>query len=207
MYIIDRNKDFYDHLPHIYGVDKKIVYDRRGSTRLDDKYLGEMVDWKRGWGEPEGFLILETGTLQFLIRVYDIKFLNVPYTIVKSIKVGIYHIYNENQHLFSTPMSLGCINPGYRWNWKRRGDTSRKWIVPDLSEVRERTIDRSIVSNPILAETSLTKVLDAYDVYKSLLNYISSLDNDIDVSIPMTDVQKAEVHGFDKKTSFRHPVK
>ena len=39
MLIIDRNKDFYDHFSHIYGVDNKVVFDRRGSTRINDERL------------------------------------------------------------------------------------------------------------------------------------------------------------------------
>jgi len=37
MRIIDNKKDYYDYLAGVYGIDDKVVYDRRGSVRLKDQ--------------------------------------------------------------------------------------------------------------------------------------------------------------------------
>ena len=34
MYIVDKHKDYYDYISHIYGVDKDTAFDRRGSYEL-----------------------------------------------------------------------------------------------------------------------------------------------------------------------------
>jgi hypothetical protein len=43
MKIIDRNKDYYDYLSHVYGVDGNIAFDRRGSVLLTDRYIREFA--------------------------------------------------------------------------------------------------------------------------------------------------------------------
>ena len=37
MKIIDKKKDYYDYLSGIYGIDDKVVYDRRGAVVLNSE--------------------------------------------------------------------------------------------------------------------------------------------------------------------------
>jgi len=85
---------------------------------------------------------------------------------------------------------------------------------PDIdSYIQQNSFEEAVVikdnevKNPILRETKLTSLLDPQEIWVNLDNYLSSLNNDKDVSIPMTEEEKAEVHGFDRKTSFRNPIK
>jgi arginine/lysine/ornithine decarboxylase len=60
----------------------------------------------------------------------------------------------------------------------------------------------NVFSNPVIKQTSLTSLLAPEEIWKELQNYISSLNNDEDVN-HMTNVEKIENYGFDKKISFR----
>lgn len=46
MLIIDKNNDFYDHISYIYGVDKKVVFDRRGSSLITDEDITKLGYWE-----------------------------------------------------------------------------------------------------------------------------------------------------------------
>ena len=50
-------------------------------------------------------------------------------------------------------------------------------------------------------------MLDPKETWIELQTYFSSLGNDKDIDLHLTDVEKAVNHGFDKKTSFRNPIK
>jgi hypothetical protein len=58
-----------------------------------------------------------------------------------------------------------------------------------------------------LKNTIITRIIDPFVIWKELSNYISSKNNDKDIDIKMTDEERAINHGFDKKYSFRHPIK
>ena len=47
MYILDKNTDYYDYFSHIYGEDKSITFDRRGSAIIKDEMLVDLLDVER----------------------------------------------------------------------------------------------------------------------------------------------------------------
>lgn len=206
MYIIDRNKDYYDYYSHIYGIDKKVIFDRRGSVKMTDDILIQKSVLYRNISRA--FLILEVGFIQYIIVVSNIKDSSIniygeytPYT-------GDFNIVKENKeykHFYKTPLSIRGALLDYKFDWNGY-KTVRKYNFDDRFE---NLVDRTYheENNPILAGTSITSLIDPDTIWKELQNYISSLDNDKDISIPSTDDERAEMHGFDRKTSFRHRKK
>jgi len=210
MYIVDRNTDFYDYLSKIYGIDKGIIFDRRGSERIDDEFLSSGIDsvnsvnyhyssWRST--SKEGWFVLEIGTIQYLIKIFDVE--NKKDESFKSCKMKVLRVFNNNINQYGFPISIKKIR--IPWIWGRKEEEFIK--NGKFKELVKIDYTYKTIINPILAKTQLTKLIDPEEIWKSLANYISSLNNDKDISIPMTDVEKAINHGFDKRTSFRHPVK
>ena len=200
MRIIDKNKDFYDYYSHIYGEDKAITFDRRGSVFLTDEMIvgsERRLHSDRKTHTLYGFRILEVGDVQYLIKVSNVKFLNdythQIYNKLISYKFDAVHIYQDHKHRYKTPISLHTVD--FSWDWKQH--THHYEIYP------EENPKVTPIELPILAGTSLTKLLDPDTVWKELSNYISALKNDKNVDIGTTNIEKVVNHGFDKKESFR----
>lgn len=214
MYIIDKNKDFYDYYSHIYGVDKKVVYDRRGSNIIDDETIARLSEhYNPISGEKSiRFVLLEIGFTQYLIKLFNFQLEDTPYSYKKIIDYDIecVNTFKDFKHRFSTPVSIRGVKIGYllNWGWWNNGAKNKYKYITDGSydQVVVGVFDNEI-KNPILGNTKFTSFLDPHDVWVELQTYISSLDNDVDCSTEMNDVDRAEIHGFDKKTSFRNPIK
>ena len=206
MYIIDRHKDFYDHYSHIYGVDKSIVFDRRGSVIIDDFMIVTLSF--DGWPllkDDVFHILLEAGYAQYLIKLHDfiLQKNSANCTVVTSCSMTLARVFEDFKHYYSSPISIRGVRVDYKWNWKK----PRTYIYEGSYKEVVKPYENRVIDLPILKNTKLTSILDGQKIWIALQTYLSSLGNDRDVSIPMTDVEKAEIHGFDKKTSFRHPVK
>lgn len=211
MFIIDRNKDFYDYLSHIYGEDKNIIFNRNNSIRLTDEdlfYLASKPIRNKNIEEVY-FLLLEVGYVQHLIKLYDIETKENKYGEDEffKCKFEIFKTYNEQRNLFNSPLSISSIKLGRMF--KQISSKVFEWlpVVPMYYELLDLIKKNTeTIKLPIIDGTSLTGILKQFEIWKELNTYLSSLDNDKDVSINMSDVSKAETHGFDKY-SFRHPIK
>jgi hypothetical protein len=217
LYIIDSNKDFYDYVSHLYGIDKQIIFDRRGSIRINDENILQVAtdlsysNRNKFFLEENEFIILEVGAIQHLFKLSEIVFheksMSYSYEIEKV------HTYKEYENLFGSPLSISECNVGHPYYFFRRKE-KRIYEFPTFNEIKNEkdkllkryNKEQKIIKLPILAETKLTKFLDPIKVWSDIQNYISSLNNDKDIEIPMTNKEKAELHGFDKY-SFRHPTK
>jgi len=214
MYIIDKNQDYYDYFSHIYGIDKTVTFDRRGSIVLNNKDLLISPITSGGWPwerrEHHSYVILEVGYIQYLLCIHNIKFsedvMYYVYTEVEDYDISIVRKYDEHKHYFGDPITLqSCVID----NWS---SYMNKEVDID-SFIKQNSFEESIlfksdfIKNPILKNTKITSLLDSQEIWVNLDNYLSSLNNDKDVSIEMTEEEKAETHGFDRKTSFRNPIK
>lgn len=204
MYIIDSNKDFYDYHSHVYGVDKSIIYDRRGSEVLNDAYLLSLSQGNL-YTSVEIHLLLEVGFVQYLFLITDLQYeqgkrYSFPNEVIDfNLKmVQEYHNYN---HYFDSPVSIQGVNVCYQFRYHKGKRKDYNYSLPYEQVVQIGHLPS--ISNPILKDTRLTKHLDSHLVWMELQTYISSLGNDKDVNLKMTDKEKAEIHGFDKK-SFRY---
>ena len=220
MYIIDKNSDYYDYYSHIYGVDKKVVYDRRGSTIVQDdqelvqlsniyhdEYLPPLHSSRFIKRDPITYLLLEIGYVQYLIQLDNFEVVEEEYTTFPSdikytFNCDIVREFKDNKHHFNHPVSIRGVALEYYWK-----GMNRKYKLNESFEEAIARISNNSIDNPILANTFITKLLDSETIWKELQNYISSLNNDKDSGTIMSDVERAEIHGFDRKTSFRNPIK
>ena len=215
MYIIDKNKDYYDYLGKTYGVDKTIVYDRRGSIPLTaGSFLKTMAPaainiGRHYYSGHEGVLfVLEVGTTQYLFGMHEIRYKSLtPLTSVYpdpyDCKYELVSIFKDNKHYYDKEISIVPVekNMFYGSNW-------RAWNKKEINSFAElREVENRRISNPILKDLFIPSLVKAEDIWKDLSNYISSKYNDKTITIVNSDVDKAVNHGFDKKTSFRNPIK
>lgn len=218
MFIIDKNQDYYDYLSHVYGVDKKVVYDRRGSENLTDVSLLELLfkeafPWRVSLKESHNFL-LEVGYKQYLLQVDSIKVLfqerELPQreididSLIDSVKwdVKLLRVFEDNKHYYSSPMSITpCMILG-GWKYTQKQVDSLVKTAPFTEVIPRLPSEKEVLKNPILKGTSITSIVTAQEMWENLQNYISSLNNDRDSGTILTDEEKAINHGFDKH-SFR----
>lgn len=213
MYILDKNKDFYDYLSHTYGVDKAITFDRRGSKVLTQEELRDQVVNDSYCGIHSGtsrFFILEIGNLQFLFQIEKITLIQKENWVkgIRPIWDGSWSLiktYAEGKHHFKREITIVPCMVRYEINWKKHNKDVQ--IGPSFKEsVTSLRIDQAI-ELPIISNTVLPGFLDTFTIWSELSNFISAKKNDKDVDLKMTDVERAVNHGFDKKTSFRNPIK
>lgn len=204
-------KDYYDYLVGIYGIDNKIIYDRRECSLLNkvmirlthlfnkDKLKSDSVKkWRRCWNIVDGkwvygkfltgdyyYYILEIGYCHIYIQVE--RYLDENGDIV--INPEIIEIKDKCDKKTKYPMSIITLE-SYGTN-----------ICRDISYLHVNEYS-DIIPNPILSSSYLSGLIDADFVYNELYNYFISV-NDKDIKDNRNDVQKLESHGFDKKTSFR----
>lgn len=200
MFIIDKNKDYYDYFSNIYGCDKNITFDRRGSKIITDENVVNIYNYDKHEGQ---FFILEVGNVQYLIRLYDLVLKKADYLystaeIFVSVKMEIKNIFRDNKNILGFPISIRSVDiPNRSYHYYKK---TRKFKT-DYTEYD--VTNTTVINLPILANTQLTRLINPEEIWKELSNYISSLKNDKD-SVFVPDIQKVVNHGFDKKESFRN---
>ena len=209
------NKDYYDYLTGIYGMDEKIVFDRRKFTilsRLDNPlFTSDMLEtdapkkekpswqWKnKRVPEYEGRkykCLLEAGLKWFFFEVEryldtDSR-VHIDWKLVKEKETA------KHQRVCTSPITFFT-------SYSSR--ESYGWHIGLIENERYHKIevnDDAAISNPILLGSSIPSMIPAEQIYNLISSYISSL-NDIEVIDTRSDIQKAESAGFDRKTSFRN---
>lgn len=203
------HKDYYDYLTGIYGIDEKIVYDRRQFTilaRLDSPFFNldrmekdapkkEIRSWERtgrrhGWVTKsvgnEMYCMLEAGLKWYFFKAEryldDSSAVHIDWIIEKIKSI------TRHQRIGVSPMTFFKAYVNYSWRM-------------DEDDIRVKKADA--ISNPILKDTPITSLISSQEIYEEICAYISSL-NDVEIFDMRSDVQKAEAAGFDRKTSFRN---
>ena len=211
--VIDKNKDYYDHCQFEFGpVDKTVTYDRRGSKILsEDEFFKYCID-RRIVNQnfyTHRYILLEVGCVQYILGFDNIKVNWIDratdnYTI--SSDTFIRYSFNEGVHLCKAPVTLAHAVKKWKYDGKKYMSFLRSIQSPlDIQAVICNS--EYAFENPILKNTQIPSIIPARDFYNALDNYFRSLYNDKTVEILNSDVDKAINHGFDKKISFRHPVK
>jgi len=219
MLIIDKNDDYYDYLSNIYGRDPKVVYDRRKSIIIPSQQdlFNLTSPEKRSFKNNNNcHILLEAGFFQYVFIFKNIKLVKEAgqYSPDYSWQDAMYtydfelaHVYNDNKHYFPGIMTLAKTDIYLPYMWRIRREKEKGIDFKSLSFIDMRTDKDKTINNPILKNTLITKFIEPQDIWMQLNNYISSLGNDKDVDIKNSDVDKAINHGFDKRWSFRHPIK
>ena len=197
MKIIDNKKDYYDYLSGIWGIDEKVVFDRRGSKMVEDDvkdikkspeewgwfFVGEVYvkigDWVYGFARDS-----ESGEMKKMDKIISGWWTN---------RVEMDNPVESEKLHFKKDMPDSVVGVYYRIY---RGDgKSARYGTGYHRGVK--------ISNPILGQFDfIKKYIPAEEVWQKLYDYISKR-NEKEIVDHRNDVEKLESAGFDKKTSFR----
>ena len=209
------NKDYYDYLTGIYGVDEKVVFDRRKFTilsRLDHPlFSSELLEKdapkkeKPSWQwknkqilEYEGTkfkCLLEVGLKWFFFEVEQYldtdSRVHIDWKLVKEKEI------TKHQRVGTSPITFFTSYHSYGYYGWNIG------LTEDERYHKIEVNDKDSISDPILSGTPIPTFIKADEIYDLLSTYLSSL-NDVEIIDTRSDIQKAESAGFDRKTSFRN---
>ena len=201
MRIIDKNKDYYDYL-RCY--DDDVVFDRRGSYILTNQ---DICDLWCGFHEnfSDKYLLLQVGYSYWLMiakcESTAVSCTNAPQCIDYSLElVDYWKDYNHFDNLH-----FGTVDKHFsaeylfskKWDWKSN-------LIDEIKRGNyeyKKDFTKSY-SNLIFRNIKIPSVVIADDLYNAFDEYFSHLKDDVKVD-NMTDIEKVESHGFNKKTSFR----
>ena len=207
------NKDYYDYLTGIYGMDEKTVFDRRKFTILSrlnhPLFTSELLEkdapkkpswqWKNKRSPKyEGTkfkCLLEVGLKWFFFEVE--RYLDSDSRVCIDWKLIKEKEITKRQRVVTSPITFFtsyCSRESYGWNIG---------LTKDERYHKIEVNDDDVISNPILIGTPIPAFIKAEEIYNLLSTYLSSL-NDVEIIDIRSDVQKAESAGFDRKTSFRN---
>ena len=205
MRIIDKNKDFYDYLQ---CYDDDVVFDRRGSYILTNQ---DICDLWCGFHEDfsDKYLLLQVGYSYWLMiarcESTAVSITNTSRCVDYSLELVDY--WKDYNHFNS--LHFGTVDKHFsaeflfskKWNWKsnlideiKRGNYEYKKDFTDTYEINDIKL--------VFCKTKIPSIVKAEDLYYAFDEYFSHLKDDIKVD-NMTDIEKVESHGFNKKTSFR----
>ena len=209
------NKDYYDYLTGIYGMDEKIVFDRRKFTILSrlnhPLFTSELLEkdapkkekpswqWKdKRIPEYEGRkfeCLLEVGLKWFFFEVE--RYLDTDSRVHIDWKLAKEKEISKCQRVGTSPITFFTSYRSYGYYG---------WNIGLIENERYHKIevnDKDSIPNPILSGTPIPSFIKAEEIYNLLSTYLSSL-NDVEIIDTRSDIQKAESAGFDRKTSFRN---
>jgi hypothetical protein len=195
MKIISKYKDYYDYLSGIWGIDEKVVLDRRTPYEeflhcLDrDRYsLFYLCICDIAYN-----LLVGNGIIKIDKQLLDLEGF---YFDEKNNRIN----YNHKLYDFRTPIELN-----------KKTDINNQLNCPIvLSSYSSHWVSLNIVKSekdwikfPKLSGLKVASILPAEDIYKQLYSWLSKR-NESNVVDSRNDVEKLTSAGFDKKTSFRN---
>ena len=214
MRIIDKYKDYYDFFGH-KSEDKTLVYDRRGSTPLNkETVLFHIYRYSRDNSVTFG---LQAGFKLFILQSIHLLAEHDPRTRILQHVTGdiqlVDSIDNFNwtgQPLQFVDLELSFPRSNNRWYTYRsawdRSYQNQLQTVPVMRKKDNGLPDEPLAEKPLLCDTAIPALIPPFEIYKNLEMYISSLKTEKTVDIATND-EKIINHGFDMKSSFRHPIK
>lgn len=210
MKIISKYKDYYDYLQGIYGVDEKLVLDRREfcttlsfseGPAIKTFYIGEWM--------VQGLIIGR--------QIYfgdDIKQFTVKKEPQPSKWYRRYFSGNKTEdENWAIPSNYYRTNLRCLKKPKFLGDNSPTWKLdcPILLSVglwegaNLKLDDSDFCSFPILTDYSIQKVFTPKEIWLLLSEWLSKRVTKNEPDVPIgDDMTRLKNAGFDTKTSFRH---
>ena len=231
MLILDTSKDYYDYIQGVYGVDKKIVFDRHAFNLQHE-------DVRFSCHDNLAYFLVEVATTWYLLRVdadperdslrgerpfqrlsfyhKDIRSLSLICTKEidekEKLSDSVSFLLNiDNAHtVFSMFMSY-MITHGRKYGFGNENidydDMFRCLFEMSVSEIVPKVARFGFESyfhckNPLLKCINFGGIVPPEEMFVKIQNFLSSKIKD-GCEVKMTDEQKIVGHGFDKKTSFR----
>ena len=212
MRILDKTKEFYDYIASQYGIDNKIILDRRNK---EEHYFSDNIHTAKFhyvWNTTLHY-VLEIGYVQYLFQVGYIegKLQNIELVKIFESVCQIVDYQAEFQkdwrHESTYKLKIRKDLISYATNFY---DVESLHRFINLKEITIDTLRFDQLSNMSFRRNKeyvnlnpFAKFLDPKEVYQQIYNYLIS-KKDIKIEDTRSDVQKLESKGFDKKTSFRN---
>lgn len=233
MYIISKKKDYYDGVVGTVGMDKTIVYERKTVEIEDNESLPKFVrhrrfDWNsgnpfrnvcnvhvktdnnRGYHGADGFIVGFCGKLYLGWKFYykEKEFNEELGELEEVIKEDIIYGYDNVKDLLKTEYWRSSLDDDMKIvEIYNPLEVFRKYNTPiflyDSYNEKPRRSDVFYI-NPILKDWEFYKVVDAFTAFTELQMFISGvLGTGEKEIIEISNENKIEQHGFDRKWSFR----
>lgn len=198
MKIIDNKKDFYDYLSGINGIDEYVTYDRRNSIVARKALDGYLKPFNSLHNESarDYYVYIQAGEdykKRFIVRREPTE-KDIKYTIDE------YKI-KDNMQTKKSWMPWWCEDP-YIGITKNSPVSPKAPLILAYRSTDSRWNSWTYVENPILVGLPLVGFLSAQEIWDGIYNYLLKMKEPI-ITDSRTDEEKAESHGFDRKTSFR----
>lgn len=191
MKIIDNKKDYYDYLSGIWGIDDKVVFDRRGSQvdeyAVEDMKMSPVVDcyvkiggWVYGFKKDAG-----SGRMVLMDKIVGGRWR-------ERIETGNPVEYGKFPMRKELPDDIVSI---YYRIFKTNGKTDGLLCG----------FHRSVtIRNPLLGQFDfIKKYIPPEEAWQKIYDCISKM-NDKEIIDNRSDIEHLESAGFDRKTSFRN---
>ncbi len=190
MNILSKWKDYYDYLTGIYGVDEKIVLDRRKSDALGIVDLGEMIKLKLYICDVlfEGVYI--KGKVYWGLDVLKILSKESVERFKNKKDQSYIWIGSNSKYIWRKSESDNAISTVAKYT-----DLNKKEDCPIILQHGGQTI-----RYPRLQDINVGSILKPHAIYMMLSEYLAPKDKDDTIQ---TDKEKIVSAGFDLKTSFR----
>ena len=206
MRIIDKNSDFYDYIQNIY-YDNSLTFDRTNSFLLTKDFICSNIWFTNDDNEYLLLQICNTFWL-FLLKITEKNIYNRP-TNYNITLLTTWKNYNKKREL----IKFDIISFSFPLFYKNKKNASNEKTLNTLIQ-KINTNDYKIKRNlttcekkiPLLKACGITNIVNPIDIYLSFEEYFSLEKTALErtESIGITDIDKLENHGFDKKTSFRN---
>jgi hypothetical protein len=212
MIILSKHKDYYDHLAGVYGIDEKIVLDRRVCHRLklDDyeysdrdrklvvdfcgiRYIGLWKSGKFYWGDKIKQFALEPRR-EMGKRGVTWKYMSREYWRGDE---TMYTVYMKDVGFGTPQYTRFPVNP-------KKVKTNELANCPILFSNTEETNPDAMHRFPILKDMGFGSVISPEDAWIQISNFMS---RNIVIPNKQTDKENNISHGFDYKKSFRKEKK
>ena len=202
MSIISKYKDYYDYLQGIYGIDEKLILDRRSyiglpytpsSQKLIFYIAGYIIEGY--WDEDVNICTFGTDLVKF-----D-RHTNKCY--IPPLRTN--RDYSKSIWLH-----------GKQFGWLYGGDWYYTNLVKDVNNTNEQEncpillkswSNGRFIKYPILKDFNLPSYISAEKMYNMLSEWLSNQITKREQISEMSDVLKIESKGFDTKRSFRPKMK
>jgi hypothetical protein len=220
MKIISKYKDYYDYLVYQYGEDEKIVLDRRKGEVFKDVFADNTHPHHRHSVDNDIILLCVCNVMHIgVIKSAERKvYWNEDIKTICPVKEDTYFRWRKGEDTQEVYAECGNYNIHAFGNIPVNINTDLKCpIVAKIITTEERKNSRRINTlflhngdkldtkgyniYPKLEDISAGSVLSPQDIYLQLCEWLAPKE---DVQDNMSNEEKVESHGFDKKKSFRN---
>jgi len=195
MKIIDKRRDYYDYLSGIYGINEKLVLDRR---EYDNQISSDIIKFYIAGYIVEGLLLNDKFYYGDDLNQFKIK--------KKSFWL---HLSKHWKRDYDNSIEIEYNDGSYKkQNWvyikpiKDDDAINNRFDCPILMQCSDQ-----VYKYPLLKNFNLATFIPPETIYKWIEEWLSRRISLLEVTSELPNDLKIESKGFDKKTSFRTKIK